>query len=55
MMRLALIALAVVGAASVAYLYLSRPVAVEVAPVARGDAAEMVYATGWSSRASGRR
>ena len=46
MVRLVLLALAVVGAAAVAYLYLSRPVAVEVAPVARGNAAEIVYATG---------
>ena len=44
--RIAVLALAVVGAAGVAYLYLSRPVAVEVAVATRGDAAEIVYATG---------
>ena len=46
MMRLGLLVLAVLGAAAVAYFYLSRPVAVEVAPVVPGSAAEIVYATG---------
>jgi membrane fusion protein, multidrug efflux system len=46
MLRLALILLAALGAAAGAYLYLSRPVSVTVAAATRGDAAEIVYATG---------
>ena len=46
MVRLVLFALAVVGAAAVAYLYLSPAGGGGDRPVARGSAAEIVYATG---------
>ncbi len=46
MWRLTLILLAALGAAAGAYVYLSRPASVTVAAATRGDAAEIVYATG---------
>ncbi|MFO1143295.1 MAG: efflux RND transporter periplasmic adaptor subunit [Amaricoccus sp.] len=46
MWRLALILLVALGAAAGAYVYLSRPTSVSVAVAARGEAAEIVYATG---------
>jgi RND family efflux transporter MFP subunit len=46
MMRLLLFLLVVLGGAAGAYLLASRPAAVSVAPAFRGDAAEIVYATG---------
>jgi RND family efflux transporter MFP subunit len=46
MWRLALILLAALGAATGAYVYLSRPTSVSVAVATRGEAAEIVYATG---------
>lgn len=46
MMRVVLLALAAIGILAGAYLYLSRPVPVTVAVATRGEAAEIVYATG---------
>jgi membrane fusion protein, multidrug efflux system len=46
MLRLALVLLVALVAAAGAYFYLSRPTSVTVAAATRGDAAEIVYATG---------
>jgi membrane fusion protein (multidrug efflux system) len=46
MWRFALILLAALAAAAGVYFYLSRPTSVTVATATRGDAAEIVYATG---------